>query len=87
MSVKLLLPPLHQRLMPAVTWRHMSRRYLLVPAITLLFFASLVLLVTFAWSVLQHHGRETELKSTGRPTKKSGGKANLTPILSYRGHS
>lgn len=32
-----------------VTWRHMSRRYLLVPAVTLLFFISLVLLVTLAW--------------------------------------
>lgn len=38
------------RLMSAsVTWRHMSRRYLLVPVITLLFFAALVALVTFAW--------------------------------------
>nr|XP_018260855.1 uncharacterized protein I303_06572 [Kwoniella dejecticola CBS 10117]OBR83013.1 hypothetical protein I303_06572 [Kwoniella dejecticola CBS 10117] len=32
-----------------VTWRYMSRLYLLVPIITLLWMISLILLVTFAW--------------------------------------
>ncbi|KAK4684474.1 hypothetical protein P7C73_g5700, partial [Tremellales sp. Uapishka_1] len=32
-----------------VTWKHMSRLYLLVPIITLIFLGLLVILVTFAW--------------------------------------
>ncbi|WVR07661.1 hypothetical protein IAU60_004703 [Kwoniella sp. DSM 27419] len=32
-----------------VTWRYMSRLYLLVPIITLVWFALLILLVTYAW--------------------------------------
>jgi hypothetical protein len=35
----------------SVTWRYMSRLYLLVPVITLLWEALLILLVTFAWYV------------------------------------
>lgn len=32
-----------------VTWKYMSRMYLLVPLITLFFLAALILLITFAW--------------------------------------
>ena len=34
-----------------MTWRYMSRLYLLVPIITLIFLAALFLLITFAWLV------------------------------------
>lgn len=34
-----------------VSWRYISRLYMLVPVVTLLFFIGLDLLVTFAWSV------------------------------------
>lgn len=35
----------------SVSWRYMSRLYLLVPVVTLLFFAGLVALITWGWYV------------------------------------
>ncbi|ORY33440.1 hypothetical protein BCR39DRAFT_592790 [Naematelia encephala] len=43
------LEPVIDGLITQVTWRYMSRLYLLVPVVTLLFLASMILLVTFAW--------------------------------------
>ncbi|KAK1922103.1 hypothetical protein DB88DRAFT_497151 [Papiliotrema laurentii] len=40
-----------------VTWKYMSRMYLLVPLITLFFLAALILLITFAWPPNKHERR------------------------------
>lgn len=56
---KVLRPAFEYRWLIPVTWRYMSRMYLLVPFATLLFTAALILLITFAWYVPQRVLRET----------------------------
>ncbi|ODN99110.1 hypothetical protein I350_07265 [Cryptococcus amylolentus CBS 6273] len=46
-----------------VTWKYMSRLYLLVPVVSLIWFGLLVLLVTFAWQVLKPYQQHILIRS------------------------
>ena len=74
-----------------MSWRYVSRLYMLVPVVTLLFFIGLDLLITFAWSVPTARPPYSEIRPgadiKGLRARKKDGMVNNTPIRSCHGHS
>jgi hypothetical protein len=61
-----------------VTWKYISRLYLLVPFFSLIFWVTLVLLITFAWSVVRP-ANQTCLLIIRPPTKKERQNGQIYP--------